>query len=53
MFGDAYVHAGATYPAPGNPDIDVLVAMPGVLLVVEAKGERFTAPARRAAPGRV
>ena len=53
VFGDAYVHAGATYPAPGNPDIDVLVAMPGAVLTVEAKGGRFTDPARRAAPDRV
>ncbi|WP_194292139.1 hypothetical protein, partial [Streptomyces jumonjinensis] len=53
VFGDAWVHAGATYPAPGNPDIDALVAMPGALLVIEAKGGRFTDPGRRAAPGRV
>ncbi|MGW8775909.1 hypothetical protein [Streptomyces sp. NPDC055794] len=53
VFGQTYVHHGATYPAPGNPDIDVLVAMPGAVMVVEAKGGRFTDPARRAAPDRV
>lgn len=53
VFGDSYVHGGATYPEPGNPDIDVLVAMPGAVLTVEAKGGRFTDPARRAAPDRV
>ncbi|MFB8215708.1 hypothetical protein [Streptomyces anulatus] len=53
VFGETYVHHGATYPDPGNPDIDVLVAMPGAVIVVEAKGGRFTDPARRAAPDRV
>ncbi|MEU1320971.1 hypothetical protein [Streptomyces tibetensis] len=53
MFGEIYVHHGATYPDPGHPDVDVLVAMPGAVLTVEAKGGRFTDPARRAAPDRV
>ncbi|MFG2267307.1 hypothetical protein [Streptomyces sp. NPDC048720] len=53
VFGETHVHHGATYPDPGHPDIDVLVAMPGALLTVEAKGGRFTDPARRAAPDRV
>ncbi|MFD6743243.1 hypothetical protein ACWHA6_38210 [Streptomyces anthocyanicus] len=53
VFGGGRVHAGATYPEQGNPDIDVLVAMPGAVLTVEAKGGRFTDAARRAAPDRV
>lgn len=54
MFGQDHVHTAVTYPADGQrPDIDVLVATPGATLVVEAKGGRFTNPARRGAPDRV
>ncbi|MGW5265705.1 hypothetical protein ACWEQG_32425 [Microbispora sp. NPDC004025] len=54
IFGPEQVHASVTYPAEGQrPDIDVLVATPGATLIVEAKGGRFTDPARRAAPDRV
>ncbi|WP_328891707.1 hypothetical protein [Streptomyces sp. NBC_00316] len=53
VFGDEYTHAGVIYPEAGNPDVDVLMAMPGAVLAVEAKGGRFTDPARRAAPDRV
>ncbi|MCX4538434.1 hypothetical protein OHA79_50910 (plasmid) [Streptomyces sp. NBC_00841] len=53
VFGHEYTHAGVIYPEAGNPDVDVLVAMPGAVLAVEAKGGRFTDPARRAAPDRV
>ncbi|WP_211192474.1 hypothetical protein, partial [Actinoplanes sp. TBRC 11911] len=53
VFGADNVHVGYTYPAPGRPDIDVLVATPGATVVVEVKGGRFTDPARRAAPDRV
>lgn len=52
IFG-ARTHARVTYSADGRPDIDVLVALPGVAVVVEAKGGLFTEPARRAAPERV
>jgi hypothetical protein len=53
IFG-AYVHANVSYPADGQwPDIDVLTAVPGVAIVVEAKGGVFTEQARRAAPERV
>ncbi|MEU8392231.1 hypothetical protein [Micromonospora sp. NPDC048843] len=53
VFGTDYVHADYTYAAPGRPDIDVLVATPGVTVVVEVKGGRLTDPARRAAPDRI
>jgi len=54
VFGPSRVHANATYPAgKQRPDIDVLVALPGAGIVVEAKGGRFTDPARRGAPKRV
>jgi hypothetical protein len=53
VFGADDVHVGYTYPAEGRPDIDVLVATPGVTVVAEVKGGRFTDPARRAAPDRI
>jgi hypothetical protein len=54
VFGPDHVHANVTYPAGRQrPDIDVLVALPGASIVVEAKGGRFTDPARRGAPERV
>jgi hypothetical protein len=54
VFGDARVLRRATYPAGDQwPDIDVLVTLPDAAVVVEAKGGRFTDPARRGAPGRV
>jgi hypothetical protein len=54
VFGSGRVHANPTYPAgKQRPDIDVLVALPRAGMVMEAKGGRFTDPARRGAPERV
>ncbi len=54
VFNERDVHPAATYSADGQrPDIDILVAMPGATIVVEAKAGRFTDAARRGAPDRV
>ncbi|MFC3898034.1 hypothetical protein ACFOWZ_41760 [Lentzea rhizosphaerae] len=54
VFGADNVHASVTYPWDGQrPDIDVLVALPGATVIVEAKGGRLTDPARRGAPDRI
>ncbi|WP_244930358.1 nuclease-related domain-containing protein [Nocardioides sp. W7] len=53
VFGDR-VHRAVRYPtAEADAEIDVLVALPGVVLVVECKGGRFSRAGRRGAPRRV
>ncbi|MFI7531443.1 hypothetical protein [Nocardia salmonicida] len=53
LFG-GHAYPNVHYTADGaRPDIDVLVALPGAAIITECKGGRFTAPARRGAPGRV
>ncbi|MFD4640762.1 hypothetical protein ACFWN2_25835 [Lentzea sp. NPDC058436] len=54
IFGADRVWANPTYPANGQqPDIDVLVTVPGAAIVVEAKSGRLTEAGRRGAPDRV
>lgn len=53
LFGER-THPNVHYTVDNaTPDIDVLVALPGTAIITECKGGRFTAPARRGAPGRV
>lgn len=53
LFGER-AHPNVLYTVDdAHPDIDVLVALPGAAIITECKGGRFTAPARRGAPGRV
>jgi hypothetical protein len=54
IFGDDRVYLGVTYPdAESDAEADIIVALPGALLIVECKGGRITGPARRGAPKRV
>ena len=53
VFGDR-VHRSVRYPTDeADAEIDVLVALPGAVLVVECKGGRFSRAGRRGAPRRV
>lgn len=53
IFGDR-VHRSVRYPTDeADAEIDVLVALPGAVLVVECKGGRFSRAGRRGAPRRV
>jgi hypothetical protein len=54
VFGREYVFRNVTYPdTESDAESDTIVALPGVVLLVETKGGRFSAPGRRAAPLRV
>lgn len=54
VFGAEHVHDRVTYPASeSDAEADVLVVLPGVALVVECKGGRFSREGRRGAPRRV
>lgn len=53
VFGDR-VHRSVCYPTDqADAEIDVVVALPGAVLVVECKGGRFSRAGRRGAPRRV
>jgi len=53
VFGDA-VFPNVTYPAEeSETEADVLVSLPGLVLLVECKGGRFSRPGRRGAPKRL
>lgn len=54
VFGSDAVHRNVTYPdVQSDAENDVVVSLPGLQLLVEAKGGRFSAAGRRAAPSRV
>ena len=54
VFGSAHVFRNVIYPdTESDAENDTIVSLPGVALLVEAKGGRFSAPGRRAAPLRV
>lgn len=54
VFGPGAVHRKVTYPdVQSDAENDVVVSLPGMQLLVEAKGGRFSAAGRRAAPSRV
>lgn len=54
VFGSEYVFRNVRYAdSQSDAESDVIVALPGVSFLIEAKGGRFSAPGRRAAPLRV
>lgn len=54
VFGPNHVFRNVSYPdTESAAENDTIVALPGIALLVETKGGRFTAPGRRAAPLRV
>lgn len=54
VFGPDQVFRNVSYPdTESAAENDTIVALPGLVLLVETKGGRFTAPGRRAAPLRV
>lgn len=54
VFGQDRLYLNVTYPdAKSDAEADIVVCLPGVNLIVECKGGRITAAARRGAPKRV
>ncbi|GGN37589.1 hypothetical protein FHR83_006377 [Actinoplanes campanulatus] len=53
LFGKDRVFRSAQYDAPGRPDVDCLVVLPGDAILVECKAHLLTAAGRRGAPGRL
>ncbi|MGV0674830.1 hypothetical protein ABQE62_01385 [Mycolicibacterium fortuitum] len=54
VFGEDRVYVNVTYPdTESDAEADIVVCLPGVNLIVECKGGRITAAARRGAPKRV
>lgn len=53
LFGKQNVIKGAQYDAPGRPDVDCIVIVPGDVMLVECKAHLMTAAGRRGAPGRL
>lgn len=54
VFGPDRVFRNVSYPdTESNAENDTIVSLPGLALLVETKGGRFSAPGRRAAPLRV
>ncbi len=53
VFGEKAVHRGLTYEAPGHPDVDIFVEVPGDGLTIECKAHTLSAAGRRGAPRRI
>ncbi|OMB93584.1 hypothetical protein A5732_15415 [Mycobacterium colombiense] len=54
IFGEERTFSNVTYPdAESDAEADIVMSLPGAHLIVECKGGRITAAARRGAPGRV
>ncbi|AMT70344.1 hypothetical protein [Mycobacteroides immunogenum] len=54
VFGEDRLHVNVTYPdKESDAEADIVVCLPGANLIVECKGGRITAAARRGAPKRV
>lgn len=54
VFGREHVFRNVTYPdTQSDAESDTIISLPGIALLVETKGGRFSAAGRRAAPLRV